>query len=184
MSEQDVREYAKAKGLHPQTLNRWLLWAEADRNGLFAIAMSLKIGENHLRDFMDWLEEIALRDGVGIRTILEAGPINEALGNPRLGRADKIKRIKEQLRRLRFPRLSRTEDAIRARIRDLKLQPEIRLFVPPGLEGGTVKVEFTAATQVEFKQAVRRLAEAEDTESMREIFSLLKGESVALSPQC
>jgi hypothetical protein len=24
--------------------------------------MGLKVGENHLRDLMDWLEEIALRD--------------------------------------------------------------------------------------------------------------------------
>lgn len=181
MSER-IREYARAKGLHPRTVNRWLRWNEPDKNALLTIAISLKIGENHLRDFMDWLEEIALRDGIGIRTVLENGSINEALANPRLGRADKIKRIKEQVRRLRFPRLSRTEDAIHARIRDLKLRSEIRLFVPPGLEGGAVKVEFTAGSQEEFKQLVRRLAEAGDRESMREIFSLLKGESVASSP--
>jgi len=32
--------------------------------------MALKIGENHLRDLMDWLEEISLRDGCAVDAIL------------------------------------------------------------------------------------------------------------------
>jgi len=184
MSEQKIHEYARAKGFHQQTVNRWLRWDEPDRNALIAIAMDLNIGENHLRDLMDWLEEISLRDGIAIRTILENGTIGEALSHPRLGRADKIKRIKDQMRRLRFPRLSQTEDAITALIRDLKVQSQIKLFVPPGLEGGAVRVEFTAGSQEEFKDLARKLAEVASEDSMRDIFSLLRGESVPSGLQC
>ena len=62
MSEMEIRQYAKDKGFHPQTLERWLGWDQSARDDLFRLAVGLKLGENHLRDLMDWLEEIALRD--------------------------------------------------------------------------------------------------------------------------
>src|SRR6266576_2266998 len=110
MSEMEIREYAKDKGFHPQTLERWLSWDQPARDTLFRLAMGLKVGENHLRDLMDWLEEIALRDQ------------------------------------------STIEDSIRARIQELKLYPEIRLTVPPGLEGGRLRMELSASTPEELKR--------------------------------
>ncbi len=61
-----------------------------------------------------------------------------------------MKRIKESLRRLRFPRLAQTEDEIHGKIRALKLQPEIRMTVAPGLEGGRLQIEFTVTNQSGF----------------------------------
>src|SRR5574342_602993 len=133
MSEAKIRAYAAAKGFHLQTVERWLAWNEQDRDGLFRIAHALKLSEHHLRDLMDWLEEISLRDQIGMSDILGRHDIVHIETDPRLGRADKLKRIKEQLRRLRFPRLAETEDSLRTRIQELKLHPEVRLSVPTGL---------------------------------------------------
>ena len=113
MSEAQIRDYAAGKGFHPQTVERWLAWKEQDRDGLFRVAYALKVSENHLRDLMDWLEEISLRDQLRIDEILSRRDIVDIQTDPRLGRADKLKRIKEQIRRMRFPRLAETEDALR-----------------------------------------------------------------------
>ncbi len=142
---------------------------------MYRLAVALKVGENHLRDLMDWIEEISLRDGLQVRRILGDGSIGALESDPRLGRADKLKRIKEQIRRRRFPRLAQTEDSIRARVQELKLQPEIRLTVPRGLEGGRLRVEFDAASQEELQRSVARLADATGKEAVREIFGLLAG---------
>ena len=142
---------------------------------MYRLALPLKIGENHLRDLMDWLEEISLRDGLQVRRILGDGSIGALESDPRLGRADRLKRIKEQIRRLRFPRLAQTEDSIRARIQELKLQPEIRLTVPAGLEGGRLRIEFDAASQDELQRLIAKLAEATGKEAVREIFAMLAG---------
>ena len=111
MLEAQICQYAQRKGFHPRTLERWLDWDQPDRDALFRLAISLKIGENHLRDLMDWLEEIRLRDQSKIREILASKPITDVESDSRLGRADKLKRIKEEIRRLRFPRLAQTEDS-------------------------------------------------------------------------
>jgi len=177
MSEKEIRDYSKAKGFHPQTLERWLSWQPDDAGALARLAIALKISENHLRDLMDWLEEISLRDRQSIHAILTSKAIDDSATDPRLGRADRLKRIKEQLRRLRFPRLAETEDAIRGKIHDLKLHPEIRVTVPAGLEGGQVRIEFAAASHAELKQLATKLTEVADKDSMPEIFHLLAGHS-------
>lgn len=154
---------------------RWLAWEQPDRDALYRLAFALKIGENHLRDLMDWLEEISLRDGLHARQILANGAVPDVESDPRLGRADKLKRIKEQVRKLRFPRLAQTEDSIRARIQELKLQPGIRLTVPAGLEGGRLRIEFDASSQDELQRLIARLADATAKEAVREIFAMLAG---------
>ena len=176
--QDQVREYAKARGFHPGTLTRWLGWEPPASAALCRLALALKIGENHLRDLMDWLEEIALRDGRAIDTILADRVIADIQTDPRLGRADKLKRIKEEVRRQRFPRLAQIEDALRARIAALKLQPEITLSAPIGLEGGRLRVEFSASSQQELKRLAAKLADAADQEAIREVFALLAGTAV------
>ncbi|MEO6162677.1 MAG: hypothetical protein ABIP88_00930 [Candidatus Binatia bacterium] len=173
MSESGFQSFAAAKGFHPQTLARWLSWPLADRGVLAKLTLDLKIGENQLRDLMDWSEEIALRDGIAIAAIFAGKAIDAIATDPRLGRADKVKRIKESLRRLRFPRLAQAEDEIHGKIRALKLQPEIRVTVAPGLEGGRLQIEFSVTNQQDFKRLAEKLATAAETSFSYEIFSLL-----------
>jgi hypothetical protein len=178
MSEAQIRDYAAGKDFHPQTVERWLAWKEQDRDGLFRVADALKVGENHLRDLMDWLEEISLRDELRIDEILSRRDIVDIQTHPRLGRADKLKRIKEQIRRMRFPRLAETEDALRTRIQELKLHPEVRLSVPTGLEGGKLHVEFKASSVDELRRLAAKLLGVVDEALVKEIFALLSGETV------
>ena len=170
-----IRDYAQARGFHPQTLERWLSWEAPDRDAFKALVLNLKISENHLRDLMDWLEELHLRDGAAITAILASPTIESIATHPRLGRADKLKRIKEQVRRLRFPRLARIENEIRTKISALKLPSGITVSVPAGLEGGKLQVEFSAGTSEEFAILSAQLTHAAAKEEIRNIFQLLSG---------
>lgn len=177
MTDQEIIAYGKEKGFHKQTLERWLGLTEADRKALLGLAQGLKMSENHLRDFLDWLEEIALRDEVSLREVLEGESLLRISSDPRLSRADKLKRIKEEVRRLRFPRLSRIEGEVQKRIREMKLQPQIQMTVPPGLEGGTLTVHMRATSYEELRRLVGKLEQAAGGEEMKDIFALLKGEA-------
>ena len=149
---------------------------------LAKLAVDLKIGENQLRDLMDWSEEVALRDGIATAAIFTGKAIDDIATDPRLGRADKVKRIKESLRRLRFPRLAQTEDEVHDKIRALKLQPEIRVNVPPGLEGGRLQIEFSVTNQQDFKRLTEKLVAAAEASCTGEIFTLLGGATNSAEP--
>jgi hypothetical protein len=161
--------------LRPQIVARWLAWPPPASAALCRLALALKIGENHLRDLMDWLEEIELRDGRTIDAVLADKVIADIETDPRLGRADKLKRIKEELRRKRYPRLASTEDAIKERIQKLNLHPEITLRAPAGLEGGSLRIECSASSQQQLRRLAAKLAEAADHEAVGEVFALLAG---------
>ena len=124
---------------------------------------------------MDWLEEIALRDGIAIGELLQSKTISDIKTDPRLGRADRLKRIKDQIRRIRFPRLSQIEDSIQSKIRQLKLPLAVRVSVPAALEGGDLQIEFTAGSPAEFKNILAKLGGAAESENLAEIFMLLNG---------
>jgi hypothetical protein len=95
-----------------------------------------------------------------------------------LGRADRLKRIKDQVRRMRFPRLSQIEDSIQSKIGQLKLPPSVRLSVPAGLEGGDLQIEFSAGSPAELKSVLAKLSAAAESASLAEIYILLKGDAI------
>lgn len=177
MIDQQILAYSQAKGFHSRTLERWLKLTPVDREALLNLARGLKMGENHFRDFLDWMEEISLRDGVSLCEILKGESLLRISSDPRLGRNDKLKHMKEELRRLRFPRLSQIEGEIQKRIREIKLRPQIQISVPPGLEGGALTVQVRATSYEELKRSVVELGQALERETMKHIFDLLRGES-------
>jgi len=152
---------------------RWLALNDADRAAFLSLMQEIKAGENHLKDLLDWAEEIALRDGTAMATLVKN--LSATIDDPRLGRNDKVKRLKDELRRLRFPRLARLEDEIQRRVRELKLAKGVSLSVPVGLEGGSVTIEIEASSADQMRTLVRSLAGAVESGSMNEIFSLLHG---------
>ena len=176
MIEEQIGTYCRLKGFRPQTLSRWLGFNPEDRGAILRLVQDLKPGENHFKDILDWLEEIALRDGVGIAALLREN-LSRITSDPRLGRNDKLKRVKEELWRLRFPRLARIETEIHGRVREMKLGPELSVTVPPGLEGGVVTLQIKAASHEEMKRLAGEAARVAETDAMKEIFALLSGES-------
>src|SRR5690349_11897052 len=115
MMIEEIRTYCRQRGFSPRIEARWLALGDADRSALLSLMQEIKAGENHFKDVLDWLEEIALRDGVGMAELVKN--LSPMIDDPRLGRNDKLKRLKDELRRVRFPRLARVEDEIQRRVR-------------------------------------------------------------------
>lgn len=175
--DQEIRSYCRTKGFHLHTEARWLGYNESDRGALLEMIREVRPGENHFKDLLDWLDEISLRDGTPIATLLRA-ELSGIVTDPRLGRNDKLKRLKEELRRLRFPRLAGIEDEIQRRIRNLKLPAGISIRVPQGLEGGCVAVKIEATSQEDLRRLAAEALHAAESDHMRDIFAML-GSGVA-----
>ncbi len=169
---EQIAAYAQHKHLSVQTLGRWQAWMEEDQAALLSVAEELQLGENHLRDFLDWLEETVLRDGGTIHSLLARPELRRPL-DAKLARNDKLKAVKEALRKLRYPRLSRLEDDLRAAVKALDLGGRVRVSFPPAFEGDEVTVEITARNVKELDEGVTRLRQRIENGALQRVFDLL-----------
>lgn len=164
--------YAQQKRLNPQTLARWQAWTEADQAALFAFAYELQLGENHLRDLLDWCEECVLRDGGTIAELLARPELRQPL-TTKLGRNDKLKAVKEALRKLRYPRLSRLEEDLRAAVKALDLGGRVQILLPPALEGDEITVAIKVRKTQELSESLARLHQRLEDGGVQKLFDLL-----------
>lgn len=171
----EVGAYAAERQFKTATRERWLALAERDAAALLALARDLRLGENQLRDVWNWAEEIALRDGGDLATVLTAPEIL-TLQRGGLGRNDRLARIKAALRRRRFPALSAAEARAQDLVRRLELPRHIRLIVPEFLDGDAVTVEIEVTGTAALAEAAARLTEIARRAEVAELFDVLAGE--------
>ena len=168
----NIHTYAQEKHLHPQTVRRWCAWEERDQETLWCLAKELQIGENHLRDLIGWLEEISLRDGGTPAEVLGRQEIRRALAR-NLSRSDKLKEVKGELRKLRYPRLSQLEDQLKETVKKMDLGSRVQITFPPFLEGNEVKVEIQARNAKELKESIERLLLQVEEGWVEKLFALM-----------
>ena len=169
---EQIVAYAQQKRLNPQTVARWQAWAEPDQAALLELVQALQLGENHLRDFLDWCEEIALRDGGSVTTLLARSEVRRPL-TAQLGRNDKLKAVKDALRKLRYPRLSQLEEELRTAVKALDLGGRVQVSFPPSLEGEDITVEIKARSAKELAEHVARIRQRLEDGALQRLFALL-----------
>lgn len=167
-----LQGYAEQKRLSQQTLARWQAWAESDQHALLSLARELQLGENHVRDFLDWLEEIVLRDGGSIAALLQRPEMRRPF-HVKQSRNDKLKAVKEALRKLRYPRIARLEHELQACVKALALGRQVRVAFPPAFEGDEVTLEVRVKNATDLDAVLSRMRQRLTDGSFQLLFDLL-----------
>jgi hypothetical protein len=175
MAEQDVRTYAEAKHFGPSMLERWLAKRPSDRDALLDFALRLRLGQNQFRDLLNLLEDIAARQGSGLREVIASPPVVAVMSRD-LGRNEAIKAIKTVLSRLRYPQLSEIESRLAALVQSIHLPRGARVEFPANLEGEHVSVILSAAGSAELRAQANALMSALEGPEVDQIFALLEGD--------
>lgn len=164
--------WAAERRVQTSLLERWRALAAADAEPLLEIAESLRLSENQVRDFFEWTEEIALRDGVAFGDVWRMEPLRAARSLD-AGRNETIASVREALRRLRFPQLVAVEQRLVNCVRALGLPPSVRLVLPPNLRDSEIRLEIRAADAGALRAAVDSLRDAMQRREFAELFALL-----------
>jgi hypothetical protein len=147
-------------------------WTVEGRAALAAVVERLRPSAHHLGDILDWLDDIAARQGTAPEALLgDADLCATAAGG---GSApERLKRWKERLRRLRYPRLAARESAVAAQVRAMECGPAVTVAPPPALEGGVVTVTIRARSETELCDAVETLRARVAHGDVARLFALL-----------
>jgi hypothetical protein len=147
-------------------------WTAAERVQLDEVVVGLLPSARHLADIFDWMDDIAARDGARPAAVLATPTLRAALAAH--GSApDRLKRWKESLRRLRYPRLVAREQAFREAASALDLGRGVAIAPPAGLEGGIVSVTIRAASVAELEAALDRFERCRRVGDLTRLFDIL-----------
>jgi hypothetical protein len=125
-----------------------------------------------MRDILDWLDDIAAREHARPAAALADAEL-VAIQRGRGSSPDRLKRWKERLKRLRYPRLAAREAAITDHVRALDLGAAVTVSTPAGLEGDAITVTIRARSPEELGTALDRLRDRIARGDVDRLFALL-----------
>jgi hypothetical protein len=147
-------------------------WSADGRAALAAIVERLRPSAHHLGDILDWLDDIAAREGAAPEAPLGDAELR-AIAAGGGSAPERLKRWKERLRRLRYPRLAARETAVAEQVRALACGPTMTVTPPPALEGGVVTITIRARSAHELGDAVETLRQRLARGDVARLFALL-----------
>ena len=118
------------------------------------------------------LEEIALVDETQVSAVLARAPLKRILEGVEPAPA-RARAFVDELRAMRFPRLGRALEQMKAEIAALKLPRTVAVALPKDLGSDELRIEIRARSGPEFRDSLRALEEKAD--AVERILDLLGG---------
>ena len=116
----------------------------------------LKLSVSYRREFAELLRDIARRENTTPEKVIARAEIRELL-KITLPRNQRITRIKQQLRKWRYPRLTEAQDNFARAVANLKLPSNIRIAPPQNFEGDYINLQLQIRNEKELLAAIETL---------------------------
>ena len=167
-----ITEFGAERRYSAATMTRWQQLPEADARALLDLAAELRPSENQLRGLWEWATDIATRDAISLAQVLDHDTLRGARRRAH-ARSEKLKLVKNALRRLRFPQLTAAEASLGAHVRALHLPPAVRVEFPELLEGDDVRISFAARSTEDWAAIAHALLAAAANPRCTALFATL-----------
>ena len=167
-----VVAWAEPRHLDQAHLDRWLALDAYSAAVILDAASHLRLRVGQLQSALEMLEEIALVEGTQVSAVLARAPLKRILEGVRPAPA-RARAFVDELRTMRFPRLARALEQMKAEVAELKLPRTVFLALPKDLGSDELRIEIRVRSAGEFKDSLRTLAEKAD--DVERILDLLGG---------
>jgi len=176
MSDDDiakvVRAWAEPRHLDRAHLERWLELDAYSAASVLDVAGRLRLRVGQLQRTLEMLEEIALVDKTQVSAVLARAPLKRILEGAGSAPA-RARAFVDELRAMRFPRLGRALEQIKAEVAALELPRTVAVGLPKDLGSDELRIEIRARSGTEFRDSLRALEEK--AHGVERILDLLGG---------
>jgi hypothetical protein len=154
----------------PMALRLYKMDDESSVNRIVKMFSEIGLGLNRQREFLDWLVEIARRDGTSILLIMDEGPISDILNDDDLDRKQKGRLVRRYLKEKRYPEISKAEQRFSDALKRLRLEKGVHLNAPAFFEGRTYGLKIDFNNYEELISKYRNLETVISSNSVKSIF--------------
>lgn len=146
---------------------RLAAWPPEDRLAALPFFQVLPLSQSKQEEFLEWLELLARREGIGIADVLARPELASLLTDRTRNSQEQAAAVRRRLKTWVFPSFTAAQEAWEtglARL-GLKQHPRLRLTPPPAFEGQDFHLEIKFRDPAELDQLLKelsRLAKEED----------------------
>lgn len=173
--DEALKEYIAAHDLPMTVIELLANLSVEDRNAVFGLISTLKIGVNKLKDMLTMLEEIALRDQRQIHAILADSQIQEILTHAAYSGPQKTVLIRKVLRQQRYPQLTDLELQYQDHLKRLGLSKDIQVSTDRFFEDDTLTTSFRFETPEQLQAIAEKLSQLSQKPELQQILTLIQG---------
>ncbi len=167
-ADQAVLDFVSEKSPSPAAVRALLRFPSGDRRRLLPLLRPL--GQNKQKQVLEDLWEICRRDGLPVRGLFRRMEFRRILGSSRLTMLQKAEKIRQLLRKKRYPGLSDREEAFRSTLRKMRWPRDVIVQPSPSFEEDQINISFQIRRGEEFRAILDKLGKVADREEIGELF--------------
>lgn len=157
--EENIRQATAKEDISMSTLKALVEVDEDSRKFLFSILSLLRLNFNQQVKFIEYINDIVLREGIPAADVFSGRSFLEILENPKTNTPQKAAAVLDLLRTRRYPRLASAQRAVQNRVAALRLPPGVVLHYDPSLEAPKYRLEIFFKNGKELVRLISRLRE-------------------------
>lgn len=119
---------------------------------------NLKLSLHKQRELIDMVIELSKLEDCSIESILNSPEVCQLLNNPEMDLPRKAGKIREHLKKRRFPHLTQAQDEFKHLTGRLKLGEHVSLKPPPGFEGNRYTISLSFGNLPDFEKQIKILS--------------------------
>jgi len=139
--------------------------------GLSTFFGYLKLGLNKQREILTMIQEIAFREYLPVKDVLNAPDLQQIMVHEKWDRSQKTVHLRQYLRRRRYPSITSVENDFEARVRAMDLESGVALIPPRDFEGTTFSFHLNFNNLDELQHRLSRLTEVSTSPILNEILN-------------
>jgi len=139
--------------------------------GLSTLFGYLKLGLNKQREVLTMIQEIAFREHLTVKDVLNAPELQQIMLHEKWDRSQKTIHLRQYLRRRRYPSITSVEKGFETRVRALNLESGISLIPPRDFEGTTFSFHLNFIDIDQLQHRLSHLTEVSSSAILNEILN-------------
>jgi len=142
-----------------------------DRLKINELFTAFKWSFNQQWEAIQWVAEIASREGRSIEEVINDREVTEILHSNRMSNPQKLKTIVKVLKRRRFPSLMKAENEFIKGISALTLPERVKIIPPPSFEGIDYRLEIVFTKGKELRDRLEKLSHLSGLEKITDFWT-------------
>lgn len=128
-----------------------------DGNALSMLLQRINTGLNNQRELVELIVETAIIKEMPVPCLLEHNDIASIFKQDDTPMPQQVQRLRQMLKKMRYPELSKAEDAFHQAYKGLNIDPAIQLHPPRFFEGQTFRLSLSFRSRQQLKQLLADL---------------------------